>query len=452
MAELNSSTNDTNFEELLNEQFKDVEQNDTGRVVGTVESITPSEVLVSVAGRKQQGVIPLDELSAIPVNDPNEIVKVGDELDLLIMKTNDVEGTIMLSKRRVDAKKNFEKLQQACQNKEILTGTVTDVVNGGIIVTAEDARIFIPSSQVSFDKEANFEDMIGSEVQFKLIEVSQRGRRTKIIGSIKTVLREEYSAAKAEFWENAEVGKVYTGVVKNLTNYGAFVDLGGVTGMIHITELTWNRIKHPSEVVNVGDTVEVYIKDLDKEKKKISLGYKKTEDNPWLILKEKYPEGTVVDAKVVGLTSFGAFANIIEGIDGLIHISQICYDRVNKVADKLKPGDVVQAKITAIDFDNKRVSLSIKALLPEPEPQPEPQKEEEKEESFEDTVVAVAETDGNVTIDDSVKLEDEVPAVEEAPAAEETPAVEETPVVEEAPAEETVKEAEEVTTEETPAE
>jgi 4-hydroxy-3-methylbut-2-enyl diphosphate reductase len=412
-----SSVNETeNFEEMLEESLKSLNTNE--RVMGTVASITPSEVYVEVDGRKQTGFIPFDELSSTPIQSADEVVKVGDRVELLIMKTNDVEGTIMLSKRRVDAQKGFEELQKAYDEKAILTGLVTEVVSGGVIVVANDIRVFIPASQASMERGADLEALKGQEVQFRLIELSQRGRRRKIIGSIKSVLRDEYAAKRAEFWENCEVGKVYTGVVRTLTSYGAFVDLGGVSGMIHISELSWLRIKHPSEVVNVGDTVEVYIKDINRETKKISLGYKKPEDNPWVILERDYPVGTVVKAKIVGLTAFGAFANIIPGIDGLIHISQISNKRIEKPADELAVGDEVEAKITGIDFEKKRVSLSIRALLPEAQPAA-PVVEEE------DEVVAVIEPDAEPVIRD---LEDETPA--EEPAVEE--AVAESPAVEDA--------------------
>ena len=285
-----SSVNETeNFEEMLEESLKSLNTNE--RVMGTVASITPNEVYVEVDGRKQTGFIPFDELSSTPIQSADEVVKVGDRVELLIMKTNDVEGTIMLSKRRVDAQKGFEELQKAYDEKQILTGPVTEVVSGGVIVVANDIRVFIPASQAAMERDANLEELKGKEVKFRLIELSQRGRRRKIIGSIKSVLRDEYAAKRAEFWKNCEVGKVYTGVVRTLTSYGAFVDLGGVSGMIHISELSWLRIKHPSEVVNVGDTVEVYIKDINTETKKISLGYKKTEDNPWVILEKDYPVG-----------------------------------------------------------------------------------------------------------------------------------------------------------------
>ena len=406
MSDVKSSVNETeNFEEMLEESLKSLNTNE--RVMGTVASITPNEVYVEVDGRKQTGFIPFDELSSTPISSADEVVKVGDRVELLIMKTNDVEGTIMLSKRRVDAQKGYEELQKAYDEKTVLSGVVTEVVSGGVIVVANDIRVFIPASQATVERDANLEELKGKEVQFRLIELSQRGRRRKIIGSIKSVLRDEFSQKRAAFWENAEVGKTYTGTVRTLTSYGAFVDLGGVSGMIHISELSWLRIKHPSEVVKVGDVVEVYIKDINPETKKISLGYKKTEDNPWLILEQQYPVGTVVEAKVVGLTTFGAFANIIPGIDGLIHISQISNKRIEKPSDELKVGDVVTAKIIAIDFDKKRVSLSIRALLPEAAPAAEVPADEE------DEVVAVAEPDAEPVIRE---LADEIPA--EEPAAE----------------------------------
>ena len=384
-----SETNEfENFEEMLEESLKSLNTNE--RVMGTVVGIAPNEVFVDV-GRKQAGFIPLDELSAVPVNNPEDVVKIGDELELLIMKTNDQEGTIMLSKRRVDAKKGWEILEKAYEAKEILTGVVTEIINGGVIVVANDTRVFIPASQATLNREDNLEALKGQEVSFRLIEVSQRGRRRKVIGSIKSVLKDEFAEKRAAFWETAEVGKTYTGTVRTLTNYGAFVDLGGVSGMIHISELSWLRIKHPSEVVNVGDTVEVYIKDINAETKKISLGYKKTEDNPWVILENEYPVGTVVNATIVGMTTFGAFANIIPGIDGLIHISQISNKRIEKPQDELKVGEVVEAKITAIDFEKKRVSLSIRELLPDAMPVVEEEVAEEVAEEAAEEVAADAE-------------------------------------------------------------
>lgn len=352
------------FEALLEENLKGLNTNE--RVMGTVISITPTEVYVDV-GRKQAGFIPADELSFGPVNNPNDFVKVGDEIELLIMKTNDVEGTIMLSKRRVDAKKDWDELEKLAEENAVLTGEVIEVVNGGVIVFARNNRIFIPASQASIVRMDDLSELLHITVDFRLLEVSQRGRRKKIVGSIKSVLRDQRSEFKTAFWEAIEIGKTYTGTIKSLTNYGAFVDLGGVFGMIHISELSWSRIKHPSEIVNVGDTVEVYVKDFNTETNKISLGYKKSEDNPWEILRRDYPVDTVCKVKIAGLTTFGAFATVIPGIDGLIHISQLSNQHVAKPQDVVSVGDELEAQIVAIDFDKKRVSLSVRALLPEVE-------------------------------------------------------------------------------------
>ena len=364
------------FEEMLEESLKNLNTNE--RVMGTVLSIAPNEVQVDV-GRKQTGFIPVSELSNDPNAKPEDIVKVGDEIELLIMKTNDQEGTIMLSKRRVDAQKGWEELQEKVDSQEILTSKVTEAVKGGVIVIYNGVRVFIPASQATASRDEKLEDLVGQDVNFRLIEVSQRGRYKRAIGSIRSVLKEQRAAQREEFWKNCEIGKRYTGVVKSLTSYGAFVDLGGVFGMIHISELSWTHIKHPSEVVNVGDTVEVYVKDINEETKKISLGFKNADDNPWAILKRDYPEGTVCKATIVGLTDFGAFANIIPGIDGLIHISQIANRRIDKPSDVLSVGETVDVKITLIDFDKKRVSLSMRALLPEDEQQA-PKAEEAVEE------------------------------------------------------------------------
>lgn len=367
MEELTKSgvTNETeDFEALLEENLKGLNTNE--RVMGTVISITPTEVYVDV-GRKQAGFIPAEELSFGPVSNPADFVSVGDEIELLIMKTNDVEGTIMLSKRRVDAKKDWDELEKLAEENAVLTGEVIEVVNGGVIVFARNNRVFIPASQASINRMDDLTPLLKTEVEFRLLEASQRGRRKKIVGSIKSVLRDQRSEFKAAFWEAIEVGKTYTGTVKSLTNYGAFVDLGGVFGMIHISELSWSRIKHPSEVVNVGDTVEVYVKDFNTETSKISLGFKKAEDNPWEILRRDYPVDTVCKVKIAGITTFGAFATVIPGIDGLIHISQLSNQHVAKPQDVVNVGDEVEAMIVGIDFDKKRVSLSVRALLPEAE-------------------------------------------------------------------------------------
>lgn len=366
MSEVNTSSvneNELSFEEMLEESLKSMNTNE--RVMGTVMSIAPNGDVSVDVGRKQAGFIPKDEISYDPTVTAQDVLKVGDEIELLIMKTNDQEGTIMLSKKRVDAQKNWEELEALNGSDEIFTGKVIEAVNGGIIVMLKGNRIFIPASQATLSRDEDPSALVGKEVQYRLLEVSRKGRRKRAIGSIKSVLKEKRAEEKAKLLETLAVGNHYKGVVKSLTSYGAFVDIGGVYGMIHISELSWSRIKHPSEVVNVGDEVEVYIKDINEETKKISLGYKKEEDNPWFILKNEYPVDSVVKCKIVGLTTFGAFANIIPGIDGLIHISQIANKRIDKPQDVLSVGQEVEAKIIAIDFDKKRVSLSMRALLPE---------------------------------------------------------------------------------------
>ncbi|MBR2108471.1 MAG: bifunctional 4-hydroxy-3-methylbut-2-enyl diphosphate reductase/30S ribosomal protein S1 [Ruminococcus sp.] len=424
------------FEEMLEESLKNLNTNE--RVKGVVVSIAPNEVIVDV-GRKQSGYIPADELSNDPSVKPEDVVKVGDEIELLIMKTNDAEGTIMLSKRRVDAQKSWDELKELAESNTVLTGKVASVVKGGVILIYKDNRVFIPASQATDSRDENLEDLVGKEVQFKLLEASQRGRMRRIVGSIRALLREKRAAQRAEFWETCEVGKHYTGTVKSLTSYGAFVDLGGVFGMIHISELSWTHIKNPAEVVSVGDKVDVYVKDINEETKKISLGYKDPDANPWEILRRDFPVDTVVDATIVGLTTFGAFANVIPGIDGLIHISQIANKRIEKPEDVLKIGETVKAKIIAIDFDKKRVSLSIRALLPVEETPAEDEKAEAEEEvvaSTEDEVVASTET----PVEEASAVEEK--AEEPAPAAEEAPAEKAEEAKEEAPAEK-AEEAEE---------
>ncbi|MGN1329172.1 MAG: bifunctional 4-hydroxy-3-methylbut-2-enyl diphosphate reductase/30S ribosomal protein S1 [Eubacterium sp.] len=412
-----SADGEATFEEMLEESFREDENSKV--VIGTVVNITPTEVFVDVEGRKQTGVIALDDLSAEQISDPSEAVSIGDKLSLVIMKTDDNEGVLKLSKKLVDAFKGWEEIVSAKENDEILEGSVTAVVKGGVIAVTKGSRVFIPASQTGVPKNQELDILKGTAVRFKVIDINPARRRA--VGSIKVVAAAEKKARQEELWATLEEGQKLTGTVKSLTSYGAFVDIGGMDGMIHISELSWNRIKHPSEVVNVGDAVEVTIKKLDDETKKISLGFKKLEDNPWEILKRDYPVGTDCKAKIVGLSSFGAFANILPGIDGLIHISQISWERIKTPADVLAVGDEVDVRVTEVDFDKKRVSLSMKELIEKPE----------------ETIAELAE---------------EEPAAEEAEVAEEAP-VEEAPaeeaVVEEAPAEEDpVEEAAEAPAEE----
>lgn len=357
-----STMSEASFADMLEEY---IDESSDQKVVGIVSSVSPTEVVVEIEGRGYTGYIPENEFSNDPTVDITKEVKVGDRLNLIIMKTNDLEGTVMLSKKRYDSQQAWENLAE--DTDEAVEGKVTGVVGDGkgLFVQYGGIRVFVPASLAKFSRMDTLEDMVGKTVKFKIIEVDKR--RKRVVGSIKAANRDLRKEEAEKFWAQAAEGQTYTGTVRSLTKYGAFVDIGGVDGMIHISELSWTRIKHPSDVVNVGDTVEVYIKALDKENKKISLGYKKIEDNPWEILKRDYPVGKAVSATIVGLTTFGAFANIIPGIDGLIHISEISYSHIGSPAEVLKVGDKVEVKILEEDFDKKRVSLSIKALLDPPE-------------------------------------------------------------------------------------
>ena len=377
-----SADGEASFEELLNESFK---ENENSKVVtGTVVRITPTEVFVDVPGRKQTGVVAFDDLSSDNISKCEDVVSVGDEIQLVIMKTDDQDGVLKLSKRLFDAVKGWEDIVAAKEADEILEGQVTAVIRGGVLVSAKGTRVFVPASLTGVPRNQELSVLKDATVRFKIIDINPSRRRA--VGSIKVVTDAERKEKQEALWATLKEGDKVKGTVKSLTSYGAFVDLGGIDGMIHISELSWSRIKHPSEVVNVGDVVEVTIKSLDEETKKISLGFKNIEDNPWEILKRDYPVGSVVDAKIVSFATFGAFANILPTVDGLIHISQISWDRIKTPQDVLKVGDVVKAKIIDIDFDKKRVSLSMKELLDKPESAEDaaPEAEEAAEEATEE--------------------------------------------------------------------
>lgn len=375
-----AAAEDMDFSAALEESLNNMSTDQ--RVKGVVMGITPTEIQVDI-GRKHAGFVPMDEYSADPNADAAKELKVGDTLDLIIMKTNDAEGTVMLSKRRFDAQKAWTDIIAAEEDGRVLEGTVAEVIKGGILVVSGGVRIFIPASLATERKDEPLEDLLKKTVKFRIIEVNKQRRRA--VGSIRAVLKDMRKEAAEAFWAQAEVGQKYHGVVKSMTNYGAFVDIGGVDGMVHISEMSWKRIKNPAEVFSIGQEVDVYIKALDAENKKISLGYRRDEDNPWEILRKNYPVGSVIEAEIVGLTTFGAFARIIPGIDGLIHISQIADRHISKPQDVLTVGDKVTCKITAIDFDKKRVSLSIRALI-------EPAAEEAAEEEAAPTEEAVEES------------------------------------------------------------
>ncbi len=527
---LTMAENEMNFAEALEETLKPLR---SGEVVkGVVIGITPTEVQVDI-GSKYDGVIPLDELTNDPGENPADLVKIGEEVDVYIVHVSDRDGVVTLSKKKIDAVKGMQELEAAFENGEILTGRVVELVRGGVVTIANGVRVFIPASECAINYLSDLGVLLNTEQRFRIIKMdTDRRGRQRVVGSIKSVAKEEADKAAeefwanaeegkqytgtvksltsfgafvdlggvdglihiselspirighpsevvsvgdeidvyikeldksknrislvkelkeqkaAEFWKSAEVGKTYTGIVKSLTPFGAFVDIGGVDGLVHISELSWNRIKHPSEVVKVGQELEVYIKALDREKGKVSLGYKKEEDSPWVKAVKDLKVGDDIKAKIVRILPFGAFAEVAEYVDGLIHISQISNERINKPSDVLAIGDVVDCKIIEINDNTKQIGLSMKALMKNDAPA---QADEDKEEALPNSYIEEATfTLGDIL--DSAEPVEEAAEPEEAPAEE--PAAEETPVeeapVEEAPAAEAP--VEEAPTEEAPAE
>lgn len=344
------------FDEMLEESIKTIYNGD--KVTGYVVAITGTEVSVDI-GTKYSGFIPTTEFTddGIKVEDA---VKVGDTIEAVVVRVNDVEGTVMLSKKRLDAAKSWTAVEEAVESGEFLEGTVTEINKGGVVVNVKGVRVFVPASQSGLPKEADMNQLLKQKVRVKITEVN-RGRK-RVVGSIRAVAQKERRERAEAIWNEMEVGKKYHGVVKSMTSYGAFVDIGGIDGMVHVSEMSWSRIKNPAEMFKIGDEVDVYVINFDKEKRKISLGYKDPNENPWVKFTTNYNVGDTVEVKIVKLMTFGAFAEVLPGVDGLIHISQIANRRIGKPEEVLSVGDVVEAKITAIDTENHKISLSIRAL------------------------------------------------------------------------------------------
>ena len=351
-------TGSEDFAAMLEESFKTLNTGD--KVTGTVMKIMQKEVQVDL-GVKHTAYIPMHELSDDPNYNVEENLHVGDKIEVVVVRVIDAEGTIILSKKRVDQMKGWESIEAAKEDKTVIEGKVSEENKGGVVASAFGIRVFIPASQTGIPKGQPLSQLVGETVRFRITEINRQ--RKRVVGSIRAVAQEERRAAAEKVWNEIEVGNEYTGTVKSLTSYGAFVDIGGVDGMIHISELSWGRIKHPSEVVSVGDTVQVYVIGLDRENKKISLGYKRAEDNPWNVFTTNYEIGDTATVRILKFMPFGAFAEIIPGVDGLIHISQIADRRIAKPDEVLTIGEEVEAKIIDIDMEKQKVSLSIRALL-----------------------------------------------------------------------------------------
>ena len=390
-VEETTAEKEMSFDEMLEDSLKTIYNGD--KVTGLVVAITGTEISVDL-GTKYSGFIPTSEFTddGIKVEDA---VKVGDTIEAVVVRVNDVEGTAMLSKKRLDAAKMWTDIEDAVESGAVLEGVVTEENKGGVVVNVKGVRVFVPASQTDLPREAELGQLLKKTVRLKITEVNKA--RKRVVGSIRRVAQAERRERIENIWNEIEVGKKYHGVVKSLTSYGAFVDIGGIDGMVHVSELSWGRIHQPSEVVSVGDEIDVYVINFDREKRKISLGYKDPEGNPWTVFNKKYSVGDVAQVKIVKLMEFGAFAEVVPGVDGLIHISQIANRRIGKPGDVLNVGDVVDAKITAIDDEKHKVSLSIRALS---EPAPASVVEEPVEEEAvpsEDALVYEVSASGEAT-------------------------------------------------------
>ncbi len=411
--------NEETFAELF-EQYESKSLSNGDIIDGTVAEVRNNEVIVELDGFKYNGQLAADQLTDDPSLKPSDVVKEGDTIKVYVVGVNDGEGKVVLSRKKLVAMESWNKIKAAYEASEVLEGKIIKAVKGGVIALTDGSQVFIPARQASEKFVQDLQTLVGSTVSYRIIEIDER--RKRVIGSVRVILDEQKKAAEDAFWAAAEVGKRYNGTVKSLTSFGAFVDIGGIDGLVHISELSWNKIKHPSEVVKEGDVLDVYIKDMNAETKKISLGFKKVEDNPWVIAQNSIKVDDVVKCKIVRMMPFGAFAEIMPNVDGLIHISQIADRRIGKPEDVLEIGQEVEAKVTEADWEEKKISLSIRALIaPVEEEAPEVTEEAPAEDVAEEALVYS--TDPEVEVEAPIEVE---PAEEEAPAE----ATEEAPVEE----------------------
>ncbi len=364
-------TGDESFESLLEQSFKTLNTGD--RVNAYVVAITPTEIQLDL-GTKHAGYIPVDELTDDPSLKPEDIVKVGGEVEVFVVRVNDQDGVVMCSKKKIDAIKHYDELEKMVDDNVMVEGIVTEENKGGVVVSVKGVRVFVPASQTGVPRETPLSTILKQKVKLYITEFN-RGRR-RIVGSIRAASGDSRRAASAKIWETLAVGDSFDGIVKSMTTYGAFVDIGGVDGMVHISELSWGRVNKPEDVVKIGDALKVRVIKLDPEKKKISLSAKDPSQNPWNKFVSEFKVGDVAQVKIAKFMPFGAFAEIVPGVDGLIHISEVAYEHVARLADVLTEGQVVGARIINIDDEKHKVSLSIKATL-ERNPQEVAQGEDE---------------------------------------------------------------------------
>jgi small subunit ribosomal protein S1 len=359
MDELNKQENELSFLEAFESSLVTLRSGETvkGRIIG----FNNTEIYVDL-GYKSDGIIPVGEYTDDPDFKPETNIKIGDEIEVFIVRVNDGEGNVMLSKKKVDSLKSVDFIEEAYEKKTPVTGKVVEITNGGIVANVKGVRVFIPASQIAEKYVKDLGEYLRQTVTVRIVEFNKQKR--KIVGSQRILLAEQRVLNEGEFWGTVEIGKKYDGVVKNLMDFGAFVDIGGVDGLVHISELSWTKVKHPSEVLKVGDKVQVTVLEFDKDKKRISLGLKKDEENPWFKAAEKYVAGDVVKGLVVRLVPFGAFIELEKGLDGLVHISQISNIRIAKPGDVLQIGQEVEARVIEVNTETKKISLSIKDVNP----------------------------------------------------------------------------------------
>lgn len=336
-------------------------------LTGTVVQVADGEVCVNI-GYKSDGFIPRNEFSSDPDANPDEIVKVGDSIDVEVLKVNDGEGNVLLSRKSVEGKKLWEDLMAEAENPEtIFEGVGKEVVKGGLIATIHGVRAFVPASHVGVKYVESLTEYVGKPMKLSVIEVDKS--RKRIVASQKNVLMRDLEAAKKERWSTLEVGSKLKGIVRRLTDFGAFVDIGGIDGLVHVTDVAWGRVKHPSDILKIGQEIEVLILNVDVDKERISLGYKQLQPKPWTMAGEKYPVGSIVEGKVVRIVPFGAFVALEPTIDGLIHISQVSLRRIAKVEDEINVGDIVRCKVLDVNPEAKRISLSRRDVILEENPE-----------------------------------------------------------------------------------
>ena len=358
------------FEQMLEESFKTIRN---GEVVdGTVIDVKPDEIILNI-GYKADGIITRNEYTNEANVDLTTVVSVGDKMSAKVLKVNDGEGQVLLTYKRLAAEKGNERLKEAFENHEVLKAPVTQILGGGLSVVVDEARVFIPASLVSDTYEKDLSKYQGQEIEFVISEFNPR--RNRVIGDRRQLLVAERAEKQKELFAKINVGDRMEGTVKNVTDFGAFIDLGGVDGLLHISEMSWGRVENPKKVFQVGDKVEVMIKDIHDTK--IALSLKFPETNPWANAAEDYAVGTVITGKVARMTDFGAFVELAPGVDALLHVSQISRDRIEKPSDALSIGQEIEAKVVDLNEADKKISLSIKALLNDNEAQEEAPAEEE---------------------------------------------------------------------------